>query len=141
MPMRFRRVAMLSARSCTYLLHDTSLALGEGDVTTRLVLDELDFDLPALATWLVVVVVIVVGGAGARTLDAASLAIAILELVVVVVGVGWILRHNLGRHLEVVDLGFNARALTAFVLRPSSLDLSVETTTKAGVPAASCAKQ
>ena len=53
-----------------YLLHDTGLALGEGDVSTRLVLDELDLDLPALAAGLVVVVVVVVGGR-ARALGAA----------------------------------------------------------------------
>jgi len=55
------------------LLHDTSLSLGEGDVTTRLVLDELDFNLSSLAAGLVVVVVIVVGGrgvGGALSLDA-----------------------------------------------------------------------
>jgi hypothetical protein len=42
-------------------------------VTTRLVLDELDFDLSSLAARLVVVVVIVVGGSsvgGALSLDA-----------------------------------------------------------------------
>ena len=44
----------------TDLLHDTSLSLGEGDVTTRLVLDELDLDLSALtATFLIIVIVIV----------------------------------------------------------------------------------
>jgi len=44
----------------TYLLHDAGLALGKGDVPARLVLDELDLNLPALAAGLVVVVVIVV---------------------------------------------------------------------------------
>lgn len=54
----------------TYLLHDASLALGEGDVSARLVLDELDLNLPALAAGLVVIVVVVVGSR-ARTLGAA----------------------------------------------------------------------
>lgn len=66
-----------------HLLHDTSLALGKGDVTARLVLDELDLDLSALATGLVVVVVIVVGSAGTRALDTSVLkrAIAVLQVV------------------------------------------------------------
>lgn len=45
----------------THLLHDTRLPLGEGDVATRLILDELDLDLSALATGLVVIVIIVIG--------------------------------------------------------------------------------
>jgi hypothetical protein len=67
----------------TNLLHDTSLSLGKGDVSTRLVLDELDLDLATLATRLVVVIVVVVGSAGTRSLDASALerAIAILEVV------------------------------------------------------------
>lgn len=56
--------------STTYLLHDTGFALGEGDVPTRLVLDELDLNLPALAAGLVIVVVVVVGSRS-RTLSAA----------------------------------------------------------------------
>lgn len=58
----------------TYLLHDTSLALGEGDMTTRLVADELDLDLAALTATLLVIVVIVVGRARAGALNAAGLA-------------------------------------------------------------------
>lgn len=67
----------------TNLLHDTSLALGEGDVSTRLVLDELDLNLATLATRLVIIVVVVVGSAGTRALDASALerAIAILKIV------------------------------------------------------------
>lgn len=62
----------------TYLLHDSSLSLGEGDVPSRFVLDKLDVNLSPLATGLVVVVVVVVGsGTDARTLDASSIAIAI----------------------------------------------------------------
>lgn len=63
---------MRAQRAPTYLLHDTSLALGEGDVPTRLVLDELDLNLSSLAAGLVIIVVVVVGS-GARTLDAAVL--------------------------------------------------------------------
>ena len=86
----------------THLLHDSSLALGKGDVTTRLVLDELDFDLAALTAGFVVVVIIVVGsGAGALTLDAATLDVAVLEVVVFVVLVGRILVNDLGGHGEV----------------------------------------
>jgi hypothetical protein len=53
----------MSVGGPTYLLR-------EGDVSARLVLDELDFDLPALAAGLVVVVIVVVGGR-ALTLGAA----------------------------------------------------------------------
>ena len=67
----------------TNLLHDAGLALGEGDVSTRLVLDELDLNLASLATRLVVVVIVVVGSAGTRALDTSALegAIAVLEVV------------------------------------------------------------
>lgn len=47
-----------------YLLHDTSLTLGEGDVATRLVLDELDLDLASLTTLTLVIVVVVVASGG-----------------------------------------------------------------------------
>jgi len=59
--------------AATNLLHDTSFALGEGDVATRLVADELDLNLATLAAALFVVVVIVVGRARARALDATAL--------------------------------------------------------------------
>jgi hypothetical protein len=68
-----RRVACEGRGTTTDLLHDAGLSLGEGDVTARLVLDELDLDLSSLAAGLVVVVVIVVGGCsvgGALPLDA-----------------------------------------------------------------------
>ena len=82
----------------THLLHDAGLPLGEGDVTTRLVLDELDLNLATLAAGLVVVIVVVVGGgAGALALDAAVLGPAIVEVVVFLVVVGGIL-DQLGRH-------------------------------------------
>ena len=53
----------------TYLLHDAGLALGKGNVATRLVLDELDLNLATLAAGLVVVVVVLF--LVARALDAA----------------------------------------------------------------------
>ena len=67
----------------TYLLHDAGFALGEGDVSTRLVLDELDLNLAPFAPGLVVIIVVVVGGAGTRTLDASALqsAIAVIQIV------------------------------------------------------------
>lgn len=61
---------MVGKTRTTYLLHDAGLALGEGDVPARLVLDELDLNLPALAARLVVIVVVVVGSRS-RTLGAA----------------------------------------------------------------------
>lgn len=69
----------------TYLLHDARLALGKGNVPTRLVLDELDFNLPALAAGLVVVVVVVVlGRAGAlgAAIRIADVHLAIAHVVV-----------------------------------------------------------
>ena len=55
----------------TYLLHDTSLSLGKGDVTARFVLNEFDLDFSSLATRLIVIIVVVIGGgAGSRALDA-----------------------------------------------------------------------
>ena len=47
------------ARIGPYLFHDTRLPLGEGDVATRLILNELDFDLSALATGLFLVFLVV----------------------------------------------------------------------------------
>lgn len=52
-----------------HLLHDTGLPLGEGNVATRLVRDELDLNLAALTAWLVIIIVVVVGGRGPLTLD------------------------------------------------------------------------
>jgi hypothetical protein len=58
--------------SGAYLLHDAGFSLGEGDVPTRLVADELDLNLPPFASALFVVIVVIVG---TRTLafDAAGL--------------------------------------------------------------------
>jgi hypothetical protein len=44
-----------------YLLHNTSLSLRERDMATRLILNELDFNLATLTTGLVIVVVLIVG--------------------------------------------------------------------------------
>lgn len=64
------------------LLHDASLPLGEGDVTTRLVLDELDLDLSAFAaTLLVVVIIIVTSHGGSGSLDATGVGAVASELV------------------------------------------------------------
>lgn len=60
----------LQRRDSTHLLHDTRLPLGEGDVATRLILNEFDLNLSALATGLVIIIVVVVG-AHARALGAA----------------------------------------------------------------------
>lgn len=70
------------ATGSTYLLHDTGLSLGEGDVATRLILDELDFDLAALTARLVVIIIVVLG-AHAVALGAAGVAVARLLQVIV----------------------------------------------------------
>lgn len=57
----------------TYLLHDSGFALGKGDVTTRLVRDELDLNLSSLASWLVIIVVVVICSGRSLALDAAGL--------------------------------------------------------------------
>ena len=57
----------------TDLLHDAGFTLRERNVATRLVGDELDLNLSALAAGLVIVIVVVVGGSRALTLDAATL--------------------------------------------------------------------
>lgn len=81
----------------SHLLHDTRLPLREGDVSTRLVLNELDLDLTALTARLVVVVIIVVGGIGGTlALDAARL-VAVLELLLLVVA-GGVLVDEFCRH-------------------------------------------
>lgn len=57
----------------THLLHDSSFTLGKGDVSARLVADELDLDLAALAAALLIIVVVVVVGGGTLALDATAL--------------------------------------------------------------------
>ena len=66
--MRFN--ATTRQRIGTHLLHDTSLSLGECDMATRLISDELDLNLSALASWLIIIVVVVVCGSLTRSLDA-----------------------------------------------------------------------
>lgn len=82
---------MMQRAKQTYLLHDAGLALGEGNMATRLVADELDLDLAALATALLVVIIIVVVGAGtlhaARVIDG-SVAVADVVSLVELVGRG-----------------------------------------------------
>jgi len=65
-----------------YLLHDASFALRKGDMPTRLVLNELDFNLPSLTARLVIIVIVVVGGsAGALTLVASGFNGTILKVI------------------------------------------------------------
>jgi len=54
------------------LLHDTGLPLGECDMATRLVSDELDLDLSSLTSGLIIIVVVVVRRRGSLAFDAAS---------------------------------------------------------------------
>lgn len=68
------------------LLHDTGLSLGEGDVSPRLVLDELDLNLSSLPARLVIIIVVVVGSR-TRTLRASigvasQRAVAVADIVV-----------------------------------------------------------
>lgn len=58
----------------THLLHDARLTLREGNMTTRLVLDKLDVDLPPLAPgFIIVIFIIITGGARTLTFDTAML--------------------------------------------------------------------
>lgn len=61
----------------THLLHDTSLPLRESNVTTRLVLDEFDIDLPPLAPRLAIVIVVVVVLSDSATLRRPVLVVAV----------------------------------------------------------------
>ena len=78
----------------TNLLHDTSLSLGEGDVTTRLVLDELNLDLSTLTAALLIIVVVVVSTShrGSGSLGASRVGAVASEVItwrrVVKTGVG-----------------------------------------------------
>ena len=62
---------------CSDLLRDIGLVLGESDVMTRLVFDELHINLPPLTAWLIIIFDIVAASrsADARTLDAAVVSI------------------------------------------------------------------
>lgn len=94
----------------SHLFHDSRFALREGDVSTRLVLNEFDLDLATFASGLVVIVVVVVGGGrGALSLDTTSLGSAILELLLlVIVGVAEV--HSFGRHGEVTSCAWSLRS-------------------------------
>lgn len=70
----------------TNLLHDTSFPLGESDVPTRLVADELDLNLATLTTALIIVVFIVIRGTLSRTLDTATLGCTAIGLRIVEFG-------------------------------------------------------
>lgn len=73
--MRLGRHSAASRLELTDLLHNASLSFGKGNVSTRLIRDELDVNLPAFAIRLIVVVVIVIAGGGTdtRALHAARL--------------------------------------------------------------------
>lgn len=70
----------------TYLLHDTSLSLGESNMPTRLVGDELDLNLATLAPWLVIIVVVVVGGSLTSSLDPTGFSTAVTQGVFIEAG-------------------------------------------------------
>ena len=72
----------------TYLLHNARLPLREGDVATRLVGDELNFDLATLASALLVVVVVVVCYTRAGALDTTRLGAAVADGMAIVKVVG-----------------------------------------------------
>ena len=79
-----RDAAAAMRAATTYLFHDAGLALRKGNMSTRLVLDELDFNLSALAARLVrVVIAVILGLAGALN---AAVRIA-LEGAIVAIGV------------------------------------------------------
>lgn len=89
-----------------YLLHDTGLPLGEGNVATRFILNKLDFDLPALATGLVFIIIVVVARrAHARAFGAAVVSGsggggAVAGLLQLVLGGRGILLGGDGRHVS-----------------------------------------
>ena len=119
-PVTTTAAAAATATATTYLLHDTRLALGEGDVATRLVLDELDLNLAALTARLVIIVVVVVGGgssAGALALDTAVLGGAIVvEVLMLILSGGGIVVAQFGGHgcLEGDgdSVGYSAQVIT-----------------------------
>jgi hypothetical protein len=74
------------ATGSTYLLHDTGLPLGEGDVATRLILDKLDLNLAALTARLVVIIIIVLGAHAVALGPAGISAVASLLQVIVLAG-------------------------------------------------------
>ena len=86
----------------SYLFHDPSLALREGDMPTRLVLDEFDVNLSSLASRLIVIIVVVVGCCThARAFDTTSIGAITGRVVVARRGIGV---SNVG-HLRDVRIG------------------------------------
>jgi len=68
-------ISFATTRGCdelAHLLHDPGLPLGEGDMTARLVRDELDLNLSPLTTGLVIIIVIIVSSGWALTLGTAT---------------------------------------------------------------------
>ena len=78
-----RETTRVDGDDATNLLHDTRLALRECDMATRLIGDELDLDLSALTSGLVIIIVIVVSSGGTLAFDAATVRVAISNGVVV----------------------------------------------------------
>ena len=80
-----------------YLFHDPGLTFREGNVSTRLILDELDVNLPPLPTRLVIIVVVIVAGcADARALDTATLGATVPGRESIVLGAGGLLVIGIG---------------------------------------------
>ena len=70
-------------RATTYLLHNTSLPLGESDMATRLILYKLDLNLAALTTGLIIIVIVILGAHAAALGAAGVSAVAgLLQLIV-----------------------------------------------------------
>ena len=116
---------------CSYLLHDAGLALREGDVTTRLVLDEFDVNLPPFATGLVVVVVVVV--ASGRT-DPSPFHTAVLCTAVAVAGAegivasrGGVLIIRIGNVRHDLWLGLKLSRLLSVIPKRYDVDVDVPT--------------
>lgn len=94
----------------TNLLHNTSLALREGDMATRLVGNELDLNLAALTSGLIIIIVIVVGSTWALALDTTILVV----LRISVSNVGGILKYRWRRLLVLIsDVGHGSDCIRA----------------------------
>lgn len=65
-----------------YLLHDTCFSLREGNVTTRLVLNEFDLDLSAFSSALLIIVIIIIARHGSSWSLGASSVNAIASQIV-----------------------------------------------------------
>jgi hypothetical protein len=99
----FRVCASSHGGHVTYLLHDAGLPLAECDMSTRLVLDELDLNLSSFTAGLVIVVVVIVCGRRTRTLGATAFTkstVAVADRVVVTRRVSWVVIGDFGGHGE-----------------------------------------